>query len=347
MSERGSVAVHDPSAIGKGACKERTGNEPSVEEARVLHAKARFTPYRGAKIKGPRYEIGQGEAHYPEALLALEYPPKKLYVIGDPTSLKEGLAIVGARKATPYGLSCTRLFASHAASRDIVVISGGALGCDSAAHRAALDEGGRTVVFLGGGCDELYPAKNASLFQEVVDKGGALVSEQSWNFPPLRHTFRARNRLIAGLAKATLIAEAGLPSGTFSTADEALAANKDVLVVPGAICSPISKGTNRLLYQGATPVVDHETFDDVLVAVFGLLHQQTAVEGSHKTTKDMHPLLAALYAQPLHVDEMLPVLRRKEGAVPALESIMVLLSEFQQQGLITRYPDGRYGPARV
>ena len=254
---------------------------------------------------------------------------------------------MGARKATPYGISCTRMFAMRAAARGIVIISGGALGCDTAAHQAALDAKGTTVVFLGGGCDELYPATNVSLFQKIVERGGALVSEQLWNYPPLRHTFRARNRLIAGLAKATLITEAGLPSGTFSTADEALAANKEVLVVPGSICSPTSKGANRLLYQGATPVVDQEVFDDLVTAIFGLSHQQFSVSGPQDKKNPLHSLLAALYAQPLHVDEMLCLPSEKKDSPMTLETLMVLLTEFQKQGLIARYPDGRYGPARI
>lgn len=110
------------------------------------------------------------------------------------------------------------------------------------------------MVVLGGGCDCIYPESNRDLFQEVVDKGGAVISEHQWQFPPMPYTFRARNRIIAGLSRATLIVEAGLPSGTFSTADDALSSNREVLVVPGAITSPTSRGANRLLYQGATPI---------------------------------------------------------------------------------------------
>ena len=124
------------------------------------------------------------------------------------------------------------------------MVSGGARGCDAAAHAAALEEGGRTVAFLGGGCDRLYPAEHEGLFQRIVDEGGAVVSEHAWDEDPKPYRFRLRNRLIAGLARATLIVEAGLPSGTFSTADEALAANRDVLVVPGAITAVSSRGAN-------------------------------------------------------------------------------------------------------
>ena len=227
-------------------------------------------------IRGPRVEIERGESLYPPALESVASPPNRLYVLGNPDALSEGLAVVGARKATPYGLGCAHRFARAAAERGIVIVSGGARGCDAAAHKAALEVGGRTVAFLGGGCDKVYPAEHRGLFQNIVDAGGALVSEHPWDFPPVPYAFRARNRLIAGLSRATLIVEAGLPSGTFSTADEALSAGREVFVVPGAITSASSRGANRLLYQGAVPIVDDESFQDALFSVFGLLKQEVA-----------------------------------------------------------------------
>ena len=109
------------------------------------------------RIDGPRFEIARGTKDYPDAFEAVPEPPERLYVIGDPSALKEGLAVVGARKATPYGLNATKMLAGRAAELGVVVISGGARGCDAAAHEAALAAGGQTVAFLGGGCDEPYP----------------------------------------------------------------------------------------------------------------------------------------------------------------------------------------------
>ena len=191
----------------------------------------------GSKLSGPRFEVAFDDPSFPEALRTIPYPPKRLYGVGDVGALEPGLAVIGARRATPYGLGCARRFARIAAEKGVVIVSGGARGCDSEAHRAALEAGGRTVVFLGGGCDELYPAAHRGLFQRIVDAGGVVVSEHAWDMRPRPNMFRTRNRLIAGLAHAVLIVEAGLPSGTFSTADEALEAGRDVLVVPGAITS--------------------------------------------------------------------------------------------------------------
>ena len=295
------------------------------------------------KLKGERYELSSGDEGFPPALSAIPDPPKKLFVIGDPVALEEGLAIIGARKATPYGLSCASMFARIAAERGVVIISGGALGCDSAAHRAALDVGGRTVVFLGGGCNRLYPRRNVRMFQEVVDAGGALVSELEWGRSPLPYTFRKRNRLIAGLAKATLIVEAGVPSGTFSTADDALEANREVLAVPGSIASASSRGANHLICQGATPIVDRETFDDALFGLFGCLRQ----EGLSSVTTSEDPILEALRANPMYAEELLSAGCGRKSGYDDAAWIAVRLAELQQDGLITRYPDGRYGVARL
>lgn len=295
------------------------------------------------KLRGPRHELFLGGEGFPGALANIPNPPKRLFVLGEVGALEEGLAIIGARKATPYGLSCASTFGGMAAERGVVIISGGALGCDSAAHRAALDAHGRTVVFLGGGCDRLYPRRNVALFQEVVDHGGALVSELDWAQPPLPYTFRRRNRLIAGLAKATLIVEAGVPSGTFSTADDALAANREVLAVPGSIASPSSRGANHLICQGATPIVDKQTFEDALFSLFGCFRSKDSSEA--KASKD--PVLEALRANPMSPEELLSAGCGKKRGYDEASWIAIHLVELQQDGLITRYPDGRYGVARL
>ena len=303
--------------------------------------------------EGPRTEIGRGEAGYPAAFERLANPPERLYVIGDPSALEEGLAVVGARKATPYGTRCAYRFARRAAQRGVAVISGGACGCDAAAHEGALSAGGRTVAFLGGGCDRVYPRENAGLFRRIVAAGGALASEHPWGFRPLGWTFRLRNRLIASLARATLIVEAGLPSGTFSTADEALAASRDVLVVPGAITAASSRGANRLLYQGASPIVDDDSFDDALLSLFGCLKQQPAGEpgarcssrrGAGGQGPALDPVAAALAVEPLRMDDLLALARDCCGSQDARSWLAVRLAEAEAAGLVARYPDGSWGP---
>ena len=291
---------------------------------------------KGRALQGPRLVLQMRDNGYPDLLRTIQRPPKELRVVGDPSALAEGLSIIGARKATPYGRGCARHFAELAASLGVTVISGGALGCDSEAHRGALQAGGKTVVVLGGGCNQLYPARNKKLFQQIVDAGGAVISERDWDEPPLPWMFRERNRLIAGLSKATLVVEAGLPSGTFSTADDALAAGRDVLAVPGSITSPTSAGSNRLISQGASPIVDDETFESALSMLYGTLRHEPSPYGELPDDA----LLLALFANPMGIDA---ILSNGLSANPA--ELMLALGRYEQSGLISRYHDGRYGPS--
>lgn len=333
---------------GKKTCGHEGCGEGTLSPRRVSHSGALPCPH---VLKGKRTVLCLGDAAFPPALAVLPLPPRTLYVIGSTDALQEGVAIVGARRATPYGKACAARFATVAALRNIVVISGGARGCDRAAHEATIEAGGATVAFLGGGCDRLYPPEHVGLFQRIIDHGGAVVSEHAWTHPPLPHTFRARNRLIAGLGKATLIVEAGLPSGTFSTADEALAAGKEVLAVPGAITSASSRGANRLISQGATPIVDDESFEDVLFSLFGSLKtppnaSSCALQRSDDCERfDPKELLrAALRAEPLSLDRICEIAGAwcdgEDVAVWAAERV----AELEVEGMIARYPDGRYGP---
>lgn len=340
-------------------------------------------PVRTMHLKGERFSLTQEDEGFPAALRAIPRPPERLFGVGDPAALCEGLAVVGARRATPYGRGAAKRFAGRAAEKGVVIISGGARGCDAVAHEAALAVGTPTVAFLGGGCNQIYPAENAGLFQRIVNGGGAVVSEHEWDFPPQGYTFRERNRLIAGLARATLIVEAGLPSGTFSTADEALAAGREVWVVPGAITSMNSRGANRLLYQGALPIVDDEAMDDALFQTFGCLkrpgEEPLAVLGasgySGRTEKastgggapaasalrgvqvagtvPLDPssaesmLLEALQAEPLGMEALRNLARAHGPEDDSFTWLMVWLATAQREGLIAQYPDGRYGPIPV
>lgn len=236
------------------------------------------------KLKGSRYVIDSKSSEYPEQLRELECPPKTLYVLGNPASLQSSISIVGARKATPYGKTCAERFAGLAARMNITVVSGGAYGCDSAAHTGALKQGGVSVAVLGGGCNRIYPARHKDLFQQLIDSGGALVSEQEWDFNPLPYTFRLRNRIIAALSRATLIVEAGMPSGTFSTADDALSLGREVMVVPGAITAPNSKGSNHLMFQGAVPIIDDNSFLQLMHSLYDAPLAHTCGTSSNATS---------------------------------------------------------------
>lgn len=222
------------------------------------------------ELKGEKFVIAEGHERFPEALAGVRNAPKSLYGIGSIDALQtEGVAIIGARRHSEYGKECAERFAKLLTEKGITLVSGGARGCDTFALDACVAEGGRAVVFLGGGCDRIYPAENTPLFQRVIDNGGAIVSEHEFYQSPIPSWFRARNRLIAGLSKAVFIIEAGLPSGSFATADDAISIGKEVWALPGSVTAKTSRGTNRLIYQGATPIVDESTFADQLFALFG------------------------------------------------------------------------------
>lgn len=299
----------------------------------------------GKKLQGKRTVVDRRSRCFPESFKEIAKPPKKLRVVGDPEALVEGLAIVGARKATPYGLSCAKHFGELCANNDVTVISGGALGCDSASQKACVDAGGKTIAFVAS-IDDVYPARNFDLFQRIINSGGAIVSENDWSVKNLPWMFRERNRLIAALAKATLICEAGIPSGTFSTADEAISANRDVLVIPGAITSKNSHGSNRLIYQGATPIIDDETFLDELHALFGCLRckQISSNVLQENLSSEDKTMLEALNSSSLSVDELMFVARSFTRDKNLLAWTMTWVAKAKAAGWIAQYNDGTYGP---
>lgn len=219
-----------------------------------------------------RIELAYDDPAYPPALRDLTDAPRRLYLRGDPAALSApGLAIIGTRRATPYGEAVSELAARIAVEAGISVISGGAIGCDQAAGYEALERGGRHVVVLGCGADVVYPASSELLMERAIRQGGAVVSVVGWGTQPRRYLFPQRNRIIAALSRAVFIAEAGLPSGTFSTAEAALELGHEVLAVPGSIFSPLSRGTNYLLAEGACCIADEEALEVAVSRIFGTL----------------------------------------------------------------------------
>ena len=245
-----------------------------------------MTVYAGYR----QIELLPSSADWPVGLAELTHPPEKLYLIGNPDALSQpAIAIVGSRKATPYGLICAQRFARRAAFQGLTVVSGGAVGCDQAAHQGALELESQTIVVLGCGADVVYPNKAKPLFEQILANGGLIVSELPWGAPPASWAFVKRNRLIAALAEATLIIEAGIPSGTFSTADATLALGRELLVVPGSILSKQSAGCNYLLSQGAWPIIDDKSFDTALFEIFAM---QSFSSGEKRVGRQKDTLLS-------------------------------------------------------
>ncbi|MCP5106929.1 MAG: DNA-protecting protein DprA [bacterium] len=189
---------------------------------------------------------------YPPLLTETYEPPDFIYVLGDKTILKRELklAVVGSRKASAYGWNCLNRLLPDVCAAGLVVVSGMAYGIDSIAHQITLREKGKTIGVNAGGLFHLYPVGNKGLIDEIV-ANGCIISEFALDTVPRPFYFPIRNRIIAGISKAILVVEAAMKSGSLITARLGLEQNRDILAVPGNIDSPISKGTNYLIQQGA------------------------------------------------------------------------------------------------
>ena len=181
-----------------------------------------------------------------------------------PEKRLKSVAIVGARKPTRYGEECAYKIGKELAKNGIVIISGLALGIDAMAHRAALDGGGTTIAVLGSGVDDITPRSNYALGERILASGGAIISEYCPGTPAYPTSFLERNRIVSGLADAVIVVEAAAKSGTLSTAAHALGQGRHVFAIPGNINNPMSIGCNRLIKQGAFPLME---VNDVLEVI--------------------------------------------------------------------------------
>ena len=200
---------------------------------------------------------------YPALLREIADPPVTLYVRGSWAACLEApcLAVVGSRRASTYGQNVAQMLARDLASRGVTIISGLARGIDAAAHRGALEAGGRTVAVLGTGIDEVYPRDHKRLAAEILEQGGALVSQFPLSTPPVSENFPYRNRIISGLSLGTLVVEAAENSGSLITARLAMEQNREVYAIPGNITSRNSFGTNYLIKGAGAKLV--QTWQDV------------------------------------------------------------------------------------
>lgn len=283
-------------------------------------------------LNAQRWEIANTDEAYPACLLDLADPPRVLYGMGDPRLLVPGFAVIGARKATPYGLECARRFAGWAAASGVTIVSGAAVGCDQTAQLAARGVGGWSIAVLGCGADVDYPAASQGLLADLRTHG-VVVSELPWGTPPIRWAFVRRNRIIAALSAAVLVVEAGLPSGTFSTADFALDMGRDVLAVPGSINHPESRGSNRLIRQGATPITD------VTELAAALSQAGLSLLPTDMLFAEVLPTGAierALLADAMRPDDLARALDCD------IVSIARRLGDLEMRGTVIRYRDGRY-----
>ncbi|HEY4098392.1 MAG TPA: DNA-processing protein DprA [Baekduia sp.] len=262
-------------------------------------------------------------------------------LVGDARSDDQpaAVAIVGTRRASPEGLEIARALGQGLASVGVTVVSGMALGVDSAAHAGALEAGGPTVAVLAGGADVAYPRSKARLYDAIVASGGAIVSEMPPRFAAFKWNFPARNRIIAALAPVTIVIEAAERSGSLITAEFALELGRDVGAVPGPVTSWRSDGTNALLRDGAT-LIRHPR--DVLDLIFGVEHAEQVARRAAAQSKpapldtpdELLALLSAIDDGRDTIDSLTP---DAAGAAAVRAGLM----ELELRGLIRRTPGGR------
>lgn len=287
------------------------------------------------------------DAEYPQALLDSADPPTLLYVKGRVELLNQAmLAIVGSRNATAQGERDAQAFARFLAEAGLTVVSGLALGIDAAAHRGALESAASTIAVIGTGADRLYPARNADLARQIAERG-CIVSEFPLGTPAIAGNFPRRNRIIAGLARGTLVVEAAPRSGSLITARLAAEAGREVFAIPGSIHAPQSRGCHQLIRQGAKLV---ETAQDILEEIRwelpakGAATPATAATQQPQETSDnvtdtelqQEQVLTALGRSPCALE---PLLQRTGLTSPELLAILLTM---ELAGRVAQLPGGLY-----
>ena len=293
--------------------------------------------YEKIEMQGIKILTWQDEA-YPQRLKEISQPPPVLYIRGEylPDDLF-AVSIVGTRRVTPYGRQITEELATFLAANGMTVISGLARGVDAIAHQTALKAGGRTIGILGSGVDRIYPPEHRALAEQMMERG-AIISDYAPGTPPDASNFPPRNRIISGLSLAVVVIEAGQTSGALITAEFAAEQGREVFAVPGSILAPQSKGTNKLIQQGALPLL---SVDDLMQVL-----DITRV-GEHKAARKIVPgdafeakLLSVLGNEPMHVDEI-----RNQSDLP-IEKVSSVLALMELKGMVRQVGGMNYVAVR-
>jgi DNA processing protein len=279
-----------------------------------------------------------GDESYPQRLKEIDQPPPVLYIRGE--YLSDDLfavAIVGTRRVTPYGRQITEELSSFLAANGMTVISGLARGVDAVAHQTALKAGGRTIAVLGSGVDKIYPPEHRAMAEKMMERG-AIISDYAPGTPPDASNFPQRNRIISGLSLAVVVVEAGETSGALITAEFAAEQGREVFAVPGSILAPQSRGANKLIQNGALPLL---SVNDLMQAL-----DITRV-GDQKAARKIMPsdavearLMTVLTHEPLHVDEI-----RNQSELP-IEKVSAALALMELKGMVRQVGGMNYVAVR-
>lgn len=276
------------------------------------------------------------DSGYPELLKSIPDPPLVLYVRGELSADELALAIVGSRKATPYGLNVTQHLASDLAQAGFAIVSGLARGVDARAHNTALEAGARTIAVLGSGLDVIYPAEHGTLAKRIAGQG-AVVSEFPLTTPPHRENFPVRNRIISGLSYGVIVVEASIKSGSLITARMAMEQGREVMAVPGSIFNESSRGCHALLKDGAALVQDWkdivEQLPEVAARKVAQVEKKVEVELT-SLEKNVMDLLS--FEQPKHIDQIAQILGIK------IQELLGVLVDLELRNYVSQMPGKQF-----
>lgn len=278
------------------------------------------------------------DERYPQRLKQIDQPPPVLYERGALSDEDTwAVAVVGTRRVSAYGRQVAEELASFLANHGVTVVSGLARGVDAIAHQSALRSGGRTVAVLGSGVDRIYPPEHAQLAAKIISSG-AILSDYAPGTAPEAANFPPRNRIISGLSMATVVVEAGETSGALITAQFALDQGREVFAVPGTILAAQSMGTNRLIAQGAHPLLSPQDLLDVLN--LGRVTEQRQVRKILPGNETEAQLLAVLTHEPMHMDEI-----RNQTGLP-IERVSSALVMMELKGMVRQVGGMNYVSVR-
>lgn len=283
------------------------------------------------------------DKRYPKLLREIgREAPKQLYYKGnwDLDIFENCLAVVGSRRLTTYGRQVTEKLVSEIASAGVTIVSGFMYGGDAAAHKAAILAGGRTIAAMPCGIDLIHPEYQKDLYHEILDNGGLIISEYSGKFPPANWSYPRRNRIVAGLSKAVLIIEAGEQSGTLITANFARKFKRKVFAVPGPITSEASRGSLRLLKEGAGLVTEAEDIlreyqlGEAKGMVKGKLRKiKGTIKGKLGEIRGMEEkIIEQLQNEPLEIDALARIFSMSMAEISTTLSLMQLKGLIKQEG---------------
>lgn len=280
--------------------------------------------------------VTMSDTDYPPLLLQIPDPPPFLYVFGRLNGSFKNIAVVGSRNATEYGISTTRRLCKDLALLKMTIVSGMAIGIDSAAHQGALMGKGNTIAVLGSGLEIVYPAENRKLFHRIAENG-AVISEFPLLTEPEPHNFPIRNRIISGISLGTVVVEATKRSGSLITARLAAEQNREVFAIPGSIHSFKSTGTHTLIKQGAKLVEHAQDIMEEILYIIGGPHEtdktgNEIMESTSQLSSDESLVFESIGVYPVHIDDLARKLSMKPGKLSSI------LLQLELKGIVHQSP---------